>query len=86
MFERAIAILKQNMLLHFAYADFEESHLKYEKVHQIYNDYLDQKQIDPTLVSELRCVLRMVRFILFRFFDPNFFALTGVYSIYEIRS
>ncbi|XP_065209066.1 protein suppressor of forked isoform X2 [Planococcus citri] len=49
MFERAIAILKQNMLLHFAYADFEESHLKYDKVHQIYNDYLDQKQIDPTL-------------------------------------
>lgn len=52
MFDRAIAILKQNMLLHFAYADFEESHLKYEKVHQIYNDFLDQKQIDPTLVSE----------------------------------
>lgn len=50
MFERAIAILKHNMLLHFAFADFEESHLKYEKVHQIYNDYLDQKQIDPTLV------------------------------------
>lgn len=49
MFERAISILKQNMLLHFAYADFEESHLKYDKVHQIYNDYLDQKQIDPTL-------------------------------------
>lgn len=50
MFERAIAILKGNMLLHFAYADFEESHLKYDKVHQIYNDYLDQKTIDPTLV------------------------------------
>ncbi len=51
MFERSTSILKQNMLLHFAFADFEESHLKYEKVHQIYNDYLDQKQIDPTLVG-----------------------------------
>lgn len=51
MFERSIAILKQNMLLYFAFADFEEGHLKYEKVHQIYNDFLDQKQIDPTLVQ-----------------------------------
>ena len=38
------------MLLHFAYADFEEQQIKFEKVHQIYKKYLDIEDIDPTLV------------------------------------
>lgn len=54
MFERAIStLLTKNMLLYFAYADYEEGRLKYEKVHQIYTKYLDMKDIDPTLVSHL---------------------------------
>lgn len=52
MFERATSsILRHNMLLHFAYADFEEGRLKYDKVHQIYQRFLEISDIDPTLVS-----------------------------------
>lgn len=80
MFERAIAILKQNMLLHFAYADFEESHLKYDKVHQIYNDYLDQKQIDPTLVS-----ISLLRESIPTNSSSIVDHFAGIHSIYEIR-
>lgn len=50
MFERAInSLLSKNILLYFAYADYEEGRLKYEKVHQIYQKYLDMTDIDPTL-------------------------------------
>lgn len=50
MFERATStLLSKNMLLYFAYADYEEGRLKYDKVHQIYQKYLDIKDIDPTL-------------------------------------
>ncbi|XP_077282939.1 cleavage stimulation factor subunit su(f) isoform X1 [Arctopsyche grandis] len=41
--------LHKNMLLYFAHADFEEGRLKYDKVHQIYNKYIDITDIDPTL-------------------------------------
>lgn len=52
VFERATStLLSRNMLLYFAYADYEEGRLKYEKVHQIYSKYLDIPDIDPTLVS-----------------------------------
>ncbi|XP_066255675.1 protein suppressor of forked [Euwallacea similis] len=50
VFERATStLLSRNMLLYFAYADYEEGRLKYEKVHQIYSKYLDIPDIDPTL-------------------------------------
>lgn len=50
MFERATStLLNKNMLLYFAYADYEEGRLKYEKVHQIYNKYLEITDVDPTL-------------------------------------
>ncbi|XP_018329135.1 protein suppressor of forked isoform X2 [Agrilus planipennis] len=50
MFERATSsLLSKNMLLYFAYADYEEGRLKYDKVHQIYQKYLEIKDIDPTL-------------------------------------
>jgi cleavage stimulation factor subunit 3 len=50
MFERATSsLLNKNMLLYFAYADYEEGRLKYEKVHQIYQKYLEIQDIDPTL-------------------------------------
>ncbi|KAJ8869656.1 hypothetical protein PR048_028649 [Dryococelus australis] len=50
IYERATAsLLSKNMLLYFAYADFEEGRLKYEKVHQIYSRFLDISDIDPTL-------------------------------------
>lgn len=51
VFERATSsLLSRNMLLYFAYSDYEEGRLKYEKVHQIYTKYLDIQDIDPTLV------------------------------------
>lgn len=50
MFERATStLLNKNCLLYFAYADYEEGRLKYEKVHQIYSKYLDIADIDPSL-------------------------------------
>ncbi|XP_076256527.1 cleavage stimulation factor subunit su(f) isoform X2 [Rhynchophorus ferrugineus] len=50
VFERATSsLLSKNMLLYFAYADYEEGRLKYEKVHQIYSKYLEIQDIDPTL-------------------------------------
>ncbi|EEB16461.1 predicted protein [Pediculus humanus corporis] len=50
IYERAITgVLSKNMLLYFAYADFEEGRHKYEKVHQIYSKFLDIPEIDPTL-------------------------------------
>lgn len=52
MFERATnTLLSKNMLLYFAHADFEEGRVKYEKVHQIYQKFLDILDIDPTLVG-----------------------------------
>lgn len=53
IYERAITgVLSKNMLLYFAYADFEEGRHKYEKVHQIYTKFLEIPEIDPTLVSD----------------------------------
>lgn len=53
VYERAIStFLKTNMLLHFAYADFEERRNKKEKSSEIYNRLLEVKdeKFDPTLV------------------------------------
>lgn len=51
IYERAIGtLLKKNMLLYFSFADYEESRMKYEKVHSIYNKLLAIEDIDPTLV------------------------------------
>ncbi|XP_045469062.1 protein suppressor of forked isoform X1 [Harmonia axyridis] len=50
IFERATStLLSKNQLLYFAYADYEEGRLKYDKVHQIYSKYLEILDIDPTL-------------------------------------
>ena len=51
MYERAInGPLSHNALLYFAYADYEESRLKYDKAHQTYSKFLEQNDVDPTLV------------------------------------
>ncbi|KAJ8416258.1 hypothetical protein AAFF_G00382800 [Aldrovandia affinis] len=51
IYERAIGtLLKKNMLLYFSFADYEESRMKHEKVHSIYNRFLAIDDIDPTLV------------------------------------
>lgn len=44
------------MLLYFAYADFEEGRMKYEKVHQIYEKFLEMEDADPTLVCICTCI------------------------------
>ncbi|XP_038072153.1 cleavage stimulation factor subunit 3-like [Patiria miniata] len=51
IYERAIqTLMKKSMLIYFAYADFEEGRMKYEKVHNIYKRLLAIEDIDPTLV------------------------------------
>jgi len=50
MYQRATAILKDNLLLHFAYADYEESRSKFDKVESIYKSLINYNDIDPTLV------------------------------------
>ncbi|KAM7350354.1 cleavage stimulation factor subunit su(f) [Cochliomyia hominivorax] len=48
--ERSInGVLNKNALLYFAYADFEEGRMKYDKVHAMYNKFLSIPDIDPTL-------------------------------------
>ncbi|CAN7993245.1 unnamed protein product, partial [Ixodes pacificus] len=50
VYERATTtLLRKNTLLYFAYADFEESRMKHDKVHQIYNKFIEIPDIDPTL-------------------------------------
>lgn len=50
VFERAISgQMKGNMLIYFAYADFEEGRMKYEKVHNIFKRLLAITELDPTL-------------------------------------
>ncbi len=51
LYERATSgMLSKSMLLHFAYADFEEQQSRFDRVHQIYQKYLSREDIDPTLV------------------------------------
>lgn len=49
MYERATALLKTNIMLYFAYADYEEGRCKYAKVHSIYKKLISLDGIDPTL-------------------------------------
>lgn len=52
--DRAISgVLSRNALLYFAYADFEEGRMKYDKVHAMYNKFIGIPDIDPTLVRIL---------------------------------
>lgn len=77
VYERATAsLLKKNMLLYFAYADFEEGRLKYEKVHQIYSRFLDIMDIDPTLVSACTYSLASFLFIVTCLFCLNHILIT----------
>lgn len=58
VYERAIgSLLKKSTLLHFAYADFEETRMKYEKVHGIYKRYVGISDVDPTL-----CYIQYMKF------------------------
>ena len=50
LYRRATSILmKQNPLIHFAYANFEEGRGKLDKCHQIYQKLTDITDMDPTL-------------------------------------
>ena len=50
LYRRATSILmKQNPLIHFAYANFEEGRGKFDKCHQIYQKLTDITDMDPTL-------------------------------------
>ncbi|KAK7107878.1 cleavage stimulation factor subunit 3-like [Littorina saxatilis] len=50
IYERSTtSLMKSNMLLYFAYADFEETRMKYEKVHEIYKRLVEREDVDPTL-------------------------------------
>lgn len=82
--ERAISgVLSRNALLYFAYADFEEGRMKYDKVHQMYNKFIGIGDIDPTLVCQ---TLQQTRKKIFKkniFYD---FIIADLCSVYEIRS
>eukprot|EP00794_Sanderia_malayensis_P012786 gene12786-14097_t len=71
-YERATSsLLKKNPLLHFAYADFEESRKRTQKVHDIYKKLLDDEELEPTLymkfarraegIKESRVIFRRAR-------------------------
>ncbi|KAH9280651.1 Cleavage stimulation factor subunit 3 [Echinococcus granulosus] len=49
MYERGINLLKNNIMLYFAYADYEEGRCKYAKVHSIYKKLISMDNVDPTL-------------------------------------
>ncbi|XP_073238338.1 cleavage stimulation factor subunit 3-like isoform X1 [Porites lutea] len=50
IYERAISgLMKHSMLIYFAYADFEEGRMKFQKAKEIYEKYLVLENIDPTL-------------------------------------
>merc|ERR1719445_1539657 len=58
LFERAVSgVMKKCALLYFTYADFEEQNMKFEKVHKIYQDFLEVPNIDPTL-----CYVQYMKF------------------------
>lgn len=58
LYDRAISsVLQKSMLLHFAFADFEEQQMKKDTVHQIYLKYLEIEDIDPTL-----CYIQYMKF------------------------
>lgn len=71
------------MLLFFAYADFEETRMKYEKVHSIYQRFLDIEDSDPTLVrnqnqSDLLIILlpSMMLSLLIYYFQLKYISLS----------
>jgi cleavage stimulation factor subunit 3 len=43
------ALMKNNPLIHFAYANFEEDRGRFAKAHQIYQKLTDIRECDPTL-------------------------------------
>uniref|UniRef100_A0A1I8FCY6 Suf domain-containing protein n=1 Tax=Macrostomum lignano TaxID=282301 RepID=A0A1I8FCY6_9PLAT len=47
MYDRATQVLKENTLLYFAYADYEEGRGNFEKVHSIYRKLVNVDSIDP---------------------------------------
>jgi len=50
LFERAVTgVMRKCALLYFTFADFEEQNMNFEKVHKIYQDYLEVQPVDPTL-------------------------------------
>ncbi|XP_031552725.1 cleavage stimulation factor subunit 3-like [Actinia tenebrosa] len=50
LYERAInGLMSLNMLLYFAYADFEEGRMKFQKSKEIYEKYIALEGVDPTL-------------------------------------
>lgn len=64
IYERAInGPMSHNGLLYFAYADYEEGRIKYDKAHQIYTKYLEQHDIDPTLVRFFKNILIVINLI-----------------------
>lgn len=50
-------MLSENALLHFAYADYEETRMRYKKCEEIYKKLIDNPAVDPTLV---RCVVYFI--------------------------
>lgn len=59
LYEKAInSFMKHNMLIYFAYCDYEESRLNYNKVKEIYEKLLSMTEVDPSL-----CYIQYMRFL-----------------------
>lgn len=80
VYERAIGtVLNTSMLLRFAYADFEEGRMNYEKVHSIYKSYLENEiTTDPTLVLTWNPLLYYLCNVLYTY---AFYFFRRMYSI-----
>lgn len=74
IYDRAIhSVLKDNLLLHFAAADFEESRNRRSKSGEIYDKILKVQHVDPTLVY-----IQYMRSVLFGDHFYRFFTIPAI--------
>jgi hypothetical protein len=83
LYERAISgVLSSCALLYFAYADFEEQNMKYEKVHTIYQKYLDHQArhcaLDKLIKNQRRKTEKSLLLSSHRTFQKNLHQLVSV--------
>lgn len=58
MFERAVKALPDNILIHFAYADYEETKKNFDKAAQIYEDLMKHRQDSIVTIQYQKFVRR----------------------------
>jgi cleavage stimulation factor subunit 3 len=80
LYNRATTLsLPNSLLLHFAFADFEESRLKFDKAEAIYKKLLQRNEIQPTLVQGRVVITAFVLGISLCFFELSVVKCTCTY-------